>query len=69
MQKHILKHVKPLIDPMVLALELKDHAPDIEEALLCACGMLTRACFGPAEEWQRIRNRIAAMTDRESEAA
>jgi len=69
MQKHILKHVKPLIDPMDLALELKDHAPDVEEALLRACGMLTRACFGPAEEWQRICNRITAMSDRESEVA
>jgi len=69
MQKHILKHVKPLIDPMDLALELKGHAPDVEEALLRACGMLTRACFGPAEEWQSIRNRIAAMTGRDSEAA
>jgi len=69
MQKHILKHVKPLIDPMDLAMDLKEHALDTEDALLRACGMLTRACFGPAEEWQRIRNRITAMADRDGEAA
>ncbi len=61
MREAIQKYQSPDVSPSLLMAALYSGSKCEASAMNAACKMLTLACFGSSEDWQKIRDKMLAM--------